>query len=178
MKQRSQFQGESFSVIFVSHNNEVPPFTQIDKETGNQAERSFKVPAYFTLDKIIGYLYKNMGVKEYVLATDRDTADPADHLELGLQLEGQIPGRPYIILDNRLELTTVFSLLYCKLHPEGRPKANPAMRLLFKKKVLFMSERGVTPGGTPGGEPDPSLVPTPGGPDPRTAKSAQQSRRK
>ena len=125
------------------------------------------MPAYFTLEKILAYLYKNMGVKDYILATDRDTADPADHLELGLQLEGQIPGRPYIILDNRLDLTTVFGWLYCKLHPEGRSKAHPAIRLLFKKKVLFMSERGATPGG----EPDPSPSSTPGGPEPRAVKS-------
>ena len=161
-------------MIFVSYNSEVPPFTQVDKETGNQAERSFKVPAYFTLDKIVSYLYKNMGVKEYILATDRDTADPADHLELGLQLENQLPGRPHIILDNRLDLTTVHTFLYSKLHPEARPKAVPAMRLLFKKKVLFMSSGGVTPGG----EHDPDALPTPGGPDARTAKSAQQSRKR
>ena len=55
-----------------------------DEETGLTSERSFKVPSHMTMEKIIAYLYNQIGIKAYILATDRDTADPTDYIELGV----------------------------------------------------------------------------------------------
>ena len=37
-----------------------------------------------TIEKIVEYLYNKIGIKAYILATDRDTADPTDYIELGV----------------------------------------------------------------------------------------------
>ena len=76
-----------------------------DEETGTTSERSFKVPGHMTMEKIVGYLYNTIGIKAYILATDRDTADPTDYIELGIQVEDKnIMDKDHFILDNRLDL--------------------------------------------------------------------------
>ena len=58
-----------------------------------------------TMEKIVGYLYNTIGIKAYILATDRDTADPTDYIELGIQVEDKnIMDKDHFILDNRLDL--------------------------------------------------------------------------
>ena len=37
-----------------------------------------------TMEKIVAYLYNTIGIKAYILATDRDTADPTDYIELAV----------------------------------------------------------------------------------------------
>ena len=81
---KPHLQYEYFSVIFIPHNNEFPPVVNKDEATGAISERSFKVPGHMSIDKIIGYLYKSIGIKDYILATDKDTAEPSDFVELGI----------------------------------------------------------------------------------------------
>ena len=58
-----------------------------------------------SMEKIIAYLYNTIGIKAYILATDRDTAEPTDYIELGIQVEDkQIMDKDHFLLDNRLDL--------------------------------------------------------------------------
>ena len=93
-----------------------------------------------TMEKIIAYLYNQIGIKAYILATDRDTADPTDYIELGVQVEDKNNNmdKDHFILDNRLDLQTVFSYLYDPLYPINKSKGNPNIKLLFKKKDRFL----------------------------------------
>lgn len=143
-------QFEYFSVIFISYKNEIPPVVNKDEATGTISERSFKVPSHMSIEKIVAYLFRQIGIKDYILATDKDTADPTDFLELGIQLpDKKITGEEFFLLDNRLALQTVFSYLYDPLNPITKSKNNPIIKLLFKQRDRFlMNEQaeGQTPG--------------------------------
>ena len=98
-------QYEHFSVVFVSYNDEIPAVVNKDEENGTISERSFKVPGYMTIDKIVAYLYKTVGIKDYILATDRDTAEPTEYIELGIQIhDKKLSDKEFFLIDNRLEL--------------------------------------------------------------------------
>ena len=114
------------------------------------------MPAYFSLDKVIKYLYNNMNVKEYILASNRDQADPMDHIELGLNRPLDGGDEEYFSLDNRLDLNVIYSYIYIQLidKPTYSERGQAEFYIIFRKKVLYQTQAtldsmhgsGVTPG--------------------------------
>ena len=71
--------------------------------------KSYKVPSAFEIHRLLNYLYNNLNVKESILATDRDQADPADHLALAIEVKNDKEESDYFVLDNEITLLTAFN---------------------------------------------------------------------
>jgi len=101
------------------------------------------VPTTFDVRKILNYLYENLGVKKSIIDPQRDNHDATDHLILAIQLPNGRAEQPYVTLDNRLTLMTLFNhIIY--LYDEkvqqtllDDPNSQPYINLTFCKKVNF-----------------------------------------
>lgn len=61
---------------------------------------------------ILEFLYNKLGVKEYILDTNRDNVAPHEHLALALALPESRSKQKYIVLDNSVRIKDVFSYLF------------------------------------------------------------------
>ena len=51
----------------------------------NREEKSFKVPKMLTIEKILVYLFKDMGLSKYCIKREKDQDDATKYLELLLK---------------------------------------------------------------------------------------------
>lgn len=79
------YNDENLSCVFIPGNDTLPTFKE--SPDGVEKDKSFKVPSYFQLSQIIGYLFNNQNVKDFLLIGSSDSTDPCDHLDLALEVD-------------------------------------------------------------------------------------------
>ena len=83
--------------------------------------RSYKVPTNYTIESIIDYVYNSLKVKDYIVSNEKDTKKPTEFLALALKVnKNQINQNEqnYVILDNKVQVGSIFNYLYLLEYPE------------------------------------------------------------
>lgn len=73
---------EKLSTVLKSMDQNILPEIPTKDGDDPKAEKSFRIHQLVTLDKIIGYLYNDMGMRKHFLSSSTDKENPLAHLEL------------------------------------------------------------------------------------------------